>query len=251
MGTVHVLEAVRNAGGVRVVVVVTSDKCYENREWVWGYRESDPMGGTDPYSSSKACAEHVVHAYRESFFHTAGHSGHGVAVASARAGNVIGGGDWGKDRLVPDMVRAFARSEQVRIRSPHAIRPWQHVLDPLCGYLMLVERLWQDGPEFAGGWNFGPDDSDVRPVSWVADRVAALWGSDAAWIADNSEHPHEAHYLKLDSSKARMHLGWRPRWRLDQALAQTVAWYKAWAAGKDMRALILSQIAAYSEVQAN
>ncbi|MFO1433592.1 MAG: CDP-glucose 4,6-dehydratase [Candidatus Competibacteraceae bacterium] len=245
MGTVHLLEAVRRSGGVRVVVNVTSDKCYENREWVWGYRETEPMGGYDPYSNSKGCAELVTAAYRNSFFNPAEFQRHGVALASVRAGNVIGGGDWARDRLIPDIMRAFLAGQPVIIRNPQAIRPWQHVLDPLCGYLELAETLWRQGPDYAEGWNFGPRDDDARPVSWLMARLAALWGKDARWELDGSRHPHEAHYLKLDCSKAMIRLDWRPRWNLEQALTATVDWYSAYAAHQDMRAVTLRQINAY------
>jgi len=245
MGTVHLLEAVRRTGGVRVVVNITSDKCYENREWVWGYRETEPMGGYDPYSSSKGCAELVTSAYRNSFFYPADFQRHGVALASVRAGNVIGGGDWARDRLVPDIMKAFLAGQPVIIRNPDAIRPWQHVLDPLCGYLKLAEKLWQQGPDYAEGWNFGPSDDDARPVSWLVARLAALWGKNARWELDGGNHPHEAHYLKLDCSKAKMRLDWRPCWNLEQALTRTVEWYSAYAEHKDMRAVTLEQISSY------
>jgi CDP-glucose 4,6-dehydratase len=244
MGTVNLLEAVRRAGDVRVVVVITSDKCYENREWVWGYREDEPMGGHDPYSNSKGCAELVTAAFRRSFFQ---HSG--PAIASARAGNVIGGGDWAVDRLIPDVIRAVSCGEPVLIRNPGAVRPWQHVLEPLSGYLLLAQRLWSDGARFAGGWNFGPADEDARPVRDVVDRITALWGDGARWVADERQHPHEAHYLKLDCSKARQLLDWRPRLRLADALQWTVEWYRSKKTGADMRNLCLSQIAAYQQLE--
>lgn len=198
MGTVHLLEAVRQVGGVRVVVNVTSDKCYANREWLWGYRENEPMGGEDPYSSSKGCAELVTAAYRASFFPPADYARHGLALASARAGNVIGGGDWAAHRLIPDMIRAFQASRPTSIRCPEAVRPWQHVLEPLSGYLTLAEHLWIEGPALAEGWNFGPREHDARPVRWLVDRLAELWSDDASWEPDGEPHPHEAHYLKLD-----------------------------------------------------
>jgi CDP-glucose 4,6-dehydratase len=233
MGTVHVLEAVRAVGGVRAAVMVTSDKCYQNNEWVWGYREVDPMGGHDPYSSSKGCAELVSAAFRDSFFPPHAYDRHGTAVASARAGNVIGGGDWAVDRLVPDLVRGFLTAAPVRIRRPGAIRPWQHVLEPLSGYLVLAERLCTHGAAYAEGWNFGPYESDARPVEWIADRLVHHWGGEARWVRDEEPHPHEAHYLKLDWSKARMRLGWSPRWTLDEALRRSVAWYRACGPGVD------------------
>ena len=247
MGTVHLLEAVRRAGGVRVVVNITSDKCYENREWVWGYRENEPMGGYDPYSNSKGCAELVTAAYRSSFFNPADYAKHGVAVASVRAGNVIGGGDWASDRLIPDIMAAFLEKRAVMIRNPHAIRPWQHVLDPLRGYMLLAERLWDQGPEFAEAWNFGPDDEDARPVEWIVSHLVQNWGAGTRWQLDQGAHPHEARYLKLDCSKARARLAWRPVWRLDRALDQIVAWYRAFAARRDMRSVCEQQIAEYEQ----
>jgi CDP-glucose 4,6-dehydratase len=241
LGTVHLLEAVRGCPGVRVVVNVTSDKSYENREWEWGYRETDPMGGHDPYSSSKGCSELITAAYRSSFFRDGA-----TALASARAGNVIGGGDWAEDRLVPDILRAFAGGAKAEIRNPDAIRPWQHILEPLSGYLALAERLWHDGAAYAEAWNFGPFDADARRVSWIADALAREWGDDAAWVADERQHPHEATYLKLDISKAQQRLGWRPRWSLEEALGRVVAWHRAWLAGDDVRALSLQQIDDYT-----
>ncbi|RMF26836.1 MAG: CDP-glucose 4,6-dehydratase [Chloroflexi bacterium] len=245
MGTVHLLEAVRRAEGVRVVICVTSDKCYENREWVWGYRENDPMGGYDPYSSSKGCAELVISAYRRSFFPPDDYSRHRVAVASVRAGNVIGGGDWAMDRLIPDVMRAFLEDRPVILRHPDARRPWQHVLEPLRGYLLLAERLWEEGPAFAGASNFGPDDEDVQPVSWVVERLATLWGEGARWRVDSGPHPHEARWLKLDCSKAKMLLGWFPQLSLDRALEWTVEWYRGYKRGEDPRHLTEAQIARY------
>jgi CDP-glucose 4,6-dehydratase len=241
MGTVHLLEAVRRTPGVRVVVNVTTDKCYENREWAWGYREDEPMGGHDPYSNSKGCSELVSSAYRRSFFQQGG-----PALATARAGNVIGGGDWASDRLVPDILRAFERGEPVIIRNPHSTRPWQHVLEPLSGYLTLAQRLWDDGAAFAEGWNLGPRDEDARPVQWIVERLAAQWGDGARWQLDGGVHPHEANFLKLDISKARARLGWQPRWRLDQALEHIVAWHRAWLGREDVRALCLQQIDLYA-----
>ncbi len=242
MGTVHLLEAVRQTPGVRVVVNVTTDKCYENREWAWGYREDEPMGGHDPYSNSKGCAELVSSAYRRSFFQSGG-----PALATARAGNVIGGGDWATDRLVPDILRAFERNEPAVIRNPHSTRPWQHVLEPLSGYLTLAQRLWSDGAAFAEGWNLGPRDEDAKPVQWIVEQLVERWGHGARWQLDGSDHPHEAHFLKLDISKARSRLGWEPRWRLADALHHIVSWHQAWRAGQDARALCLAQIAQYSQ----
>jgi CDP-glucose 4,6-dehydratase len=238
MGTVNVLDAVRRAGGdVRVAVVVSSDKCYENREWVWGYRESEPMGGHDPYSSSKGCAELVTAAYRASFFG----AGDAPAVASARAGNVIGGGDWGEDRLLPDVFRAALADAPIRVRNPEAIRPWQHVLNPLSGYLRLAECAWDDR-QCAGGFNFGPADDDARPVGWIVDRVDELWDGAVRVEVDPGPHPHEAHWLKLDSSLARARLGWAPGWDLGVGLERTVAWYRAYRDGADVRETTLEQV---------
>jgi CDP-glucose 4,6-dehydratase len=245
MGTVHLLDAVRASRGVRAVVNITTDKCYENREWVWGYRETDPMGGHDPYSSSKGCAELVASAYRSSFFNPAQHASHGVGLASVRAGNVIGGGDWAADRLIPDILAAFAQGRPVNIRNPHAVRPWQHVLEPLRGYLMLAQRLVQEGPAYAEGWNFGPADEDARPVGWIVQQMARLWGDGAHWQIDAGDHPHEAHYLKLDISKARSRLHWNPALLLAQALDLIIDWTRAHLAGADMRQITLEQIAAY------
>lgn len=231
MGTVHLLEAVRRAGNVRACVVVTTDKCYENREWVWGYREDEAMGGHDPYSNSKGCAELVTSAYRRSFFAQGGRT----AIASGRAGNVIGGGDWATDRLIPDILRAVEQGEPVQIRNPLAIRPWQHVLEPLSGYLVLAQALWTD-PTAAEAWNFGPRDEDARPVQWIVEHMCAAWGRGARWTRDESVQPHEARYLKLDISKAQSQLRWHPRWTLAEALKRIVDWHRAWLSGADMHA---------------
>lgn len=246
MGTVHLLEAVRRAPCCRACVIVTTDKCYENREWAWGYREDEPMGGHDPYSNSKGCAELVTSAYRRSFFG----GGRGPAIASGRAGNVIGGGDWAADRLIPDILRAVADGEPVVIRNPLAIRPWQHVLEPVAGYLVLAQALWSEGEAAATAWNFGPRDDDARPVQWIVERLCAAWGDGAGWTRDASVQPHEARYLKLDISKAAEGLRWRPAWRLDEALARIVAWHRAWLAGADMRAHCLAEIAEYAAASA-
>jgi CDP-glucose 4,6-dehydratase len=245
MGVVHLLEAVRATPGVRAVVNVTSDKCYENKEWAWGYRENEPMGGYDPYSNSKGCAELVTSAYRSSYFNPAKYAEHGVALASGRAGNVIGGGDWAQDRLIPDMLRAISKAQPVQIRNPEAIRPWQHVLEPLSGYLMLAERLCKDGAAFAEGFNFGPADTDAKPVSWIIERLTSRWGDGAAWQLEGTPQPHEATYLKLDCSKAHARLGWHPRWAIGQTIDQIVAWHRAYDVGQDMRRLTLSQIQDY------
>jgi CDP-glucose 4,6-dehydratase len=245
MGTVHLFEAVRNTPSVKAVVNITTDKCYENREWVWGYRENEPMGGFDPYSNSKGCAELVSAAYRSSFFNADTYAQHGVATATVRAGNVIGGGDWAQDRLIPDILSAFEQGRKVDIRNPHAIRPWQHVMEPLCGYLTLAEQLFEHGPSFGEGWNFGPNDQDAKPVGWIVKQMAALWGADAQWQVDTGDHPHEAHYLKLDISKALSRLDWHPALRLQDALALIIDWSKQRAAGANMRQLTLSQLQAY------
>jgi CDP-glucose 4,6-dehydratase len=248
MGTVNLLEAVRQTAGVKVVVNVTTDKCYENREWVWGYREHEPMGGYDPYSSSKACSELVSAAYRSSYFNATTYGQHGVAVATARAGNVIGGGDWAADRLVPDILHAFEQCKPAIIRNPKAIRPWQHVLEPLRGYLTLAERLYEEGPKFAAGWNFGPADEDTRDVAWVAQHMAELWGEGARWQTDGGNHPHEAHYLKLDISNARSRLGWHPALALADGLKQVVTWSQHLRQGADMRKFTISQIQHYQNI---
>lgn len=249
MGTVHLLEAVRQADTVRAVVNVTSDKCYENKEWHWGYRENEPMGGYDPYSSSKGCAELVTAAYRNSYFNVAKHSEHAVAIASGRAGNVIGGGDWAPDRLIPDIIRAFAARQPVNIRNPHAVRPWQHVLEPLNGYLTLAEKLYTDGPAYAEGWNFGPRDEDAQTVQWIVERLTQSWGEGVSWQLNQNPQPHEAHYLKLDCSKARARLGWHPRWQLPDVLASIVEWHKAFFDSADMNAFTLNQISCYETAQ--
>ena len=245
MGLVNFFEAVRATPGVKAVVNVTSDKCYENKEWPWGYRENEAFGGYDPYSNSKACAELVTAGYRSSFFNPSNHAQHGVALASGRAGNVIGGGDWATDRLIPDMVRAISCGEAVMIRNPAAIRPWQHVLEPLSGYLTLAEHLFEHGCAYAEGFNFGPADSDARPVEWIINRLCQSWGEGASWAIDGALQPHEAHYLKLDCSKARGRLGWQPRWNLGQTIEHIVAWHQAHARGADMREMTLAQINTY------
>ncbi|XAT75841.1 CDP-glucose 4,6-dehydratase [Rhodopseudomonas sp. P1] len=251
MGTVHLLDAVRQTAGVKAVINVTSDKCYDNREWVWGYREVDAMGGYDPYSNSKGCAELVSSSYRQSFFNPRDYAVHGVALATARAGNVIGGGDWARDRLVPDIVAAFGKGQPVHIRNPHAIRPWQHVLEPLSGYLELAERVFNDGPACAEAWNFGPSDDDARPVAWIVEQMAGLWGEGAGWRVDDGVHPHEAGYLKLDVSKARGRLNWHPMLPLGEALKLVVDWAKRREAGADARELTLEQIMSYQMVRSS
>lgn len=244
MGTVNLLEALRQVGCARVVVIVTSDKCYENREWWWGYRETEPMGGHDPYSSSKGCAELVTAAYRHSFF--THQEQQPLYLASARAGNVIGGGDWAADRLIPDFLRAVMRNKPLKVRNPHAVRPWQHVLESLSGYLLLAERLWTEGDSFASSWNFGPENQDAKSVKWVANYLTHLWGEDSSWELENQENlPHEASYLNLDISKARFELMWRPRWSLEKALCSTVSWYKAYCENLNVRKIMLEQITEY------
>jgi CDP-glucose 4,6-dehydratase len=245
MGTVNLLESVRSTKSVKAVVNVTTDKCYENREWAWGYRENEAMGGYDPYSSSKGCAELVTAAYRQSYFNPEKYAEHGVAIATGRAGNVIGGGDWAEDRLIPDIMRAITAGKSVHIRNPHAIRPWQHVLEPLSGYLILAQKLYEDGATLAEGWNFGPNDEDAKPVQWIVEQLTAAWGEGASWVLDGDEHPHEAHYLKLDCSKAKSRLDWHPRWRLDVALGAIVSWQKAYNSGQEMRVVTLNQIQSY------
>jgi CDP-glucose 4,6-dehydratase len=248
IGTARVLDAVRRTPSVRAVVSVTTDKCYENKEWVWGYRETDPLGGYDPYSSSKACAEIVSAAFRQSYFPVEHLGEHKCAVATARAGNVIGGGDWSTDRLIPDLVRGFAEGRPALIRRPGAIRPWQHVLEPLDGYLRLAERLLTGDPRFATAFNFGPGDDDAQPVSWIVERMVGCWGEGASWVLDADPGVHEAGYLKLDASRARTELQWQPRLRLGTALDWLVEWYKAHAAGWDMQKLTLAQIARFEQL---
>lgn len=245
MGTVHVLEAIRSCPSVRAAVIVTTDKCYENKEWVWGYRENEPMGGYDPYSNSKGCAELVTAAYRQSFFPESAYDNHRVAIASARAGNVIGGGDWSQDRLVPDAIAAFEVHKTLQIRNPRATRPWQHVLEPISGYLVLAQALYAEGAAFNGAWNFGPQDSDARSVQEVVELLISQWGSPAAWQQDGSPQPHEAHFLKLDCSKANQNLGWRARWTLENAIAAIVEWQDAYRKKKDILALTRKQIKSY------
>jgi CDP-glucose 4,6-dehydratase len=246
MGSVHLLEVVRNTKGVRAVVNVTSDKCYENRDWVWGYREDETMGGYDPYSNSKGCAELVTASYRSSFFNPEAYSEHGVAIASARAGNVIGGGDWAGDRLIPDFIRAIVAGEMVIIRNPNAIRPWQHVLESLSGYLLLAENLYNHGSKYAEAWNFGPADSDAKSVEWIISQLVLNWGEGASFMIDHSAaNLHEAHFLKLDCSKARMQLDWVPQWDSTETIKRICFWYKAYLNGQNMKVYTLSEIEQY------
>ena len=247
MGTVNILDAVRVAGAsVQAVVNVTSDKCYENREWEWGYREDEPMGGYDPYSNSKGCSELVTSAYRQSFFGDAGTA----RVASVRAGNVIGGGDWAADRLIPDIMRATLAGEVVPIRRPDAIRPWQHVLNPLSGYLEVAQRLYDD-PSMATAFNFGPDDADTRAVQWLVQQIDARWPDPINWEIDPGPHPHEATYLKLDSSRAKTRLAWTPNWGLAEGLDAIIEWYLALRAGASVRDTTLAQIQRFSSTYDN
>lgn len=240
MGTVNLLEAVRQSKTVKAVVNVTTDKCYENREWIWGYRETEAMGGRDPYSSSKACSELVTSAYRESFL-----KANGIPVATARAGNVIGGGDWAEDRLVPDVLAALTNNVPVEIRNPEAIRPWQHVIEPLSGYMKLAESLFNRKDEFAEAWNFGPNDEDAKPVNWIVNSLCEAWPYHSGWNVADGYQPHEAHFLKLDNSKARNKLGWKPKWGLKETLSLIVDWHKAWLNNEDMKTVCLDQIKKY------
>jgi CDP-glucose 4,6-dehydratase len=247
LGTLHLLEAVRKTPSVRAVVIITTDKCYENKEWIWPYRETDPLGGYDPYSSSKACAEIVTASWRDSFFNPAHYAEHKVAIASARAGNVIGGGDWSTDRLIADIVRAFSSGKTLEIRNPKATRPWQHVLEPLRGYLTLAEKLCTGGVGYASAWNFGPQYTDARPVEWIVRYLSSKWGSATQWELDTAPQPHEAQMLKLDWSKAHGALGWQPCLELPEALDYTLDWYQRESAGARARDLCLEQIASYTD----
>lgn len=241
MGTLHLFEAIRATQGVRSVVNITTDKCYENKEWCWGYRENDSLGGHDPYSSSKACVEILTEAWRRSYMREAG-----IALATVRAGNVIGGGDWACDRLIPDFLRALDDKKTLNIRSPHAIRPWQHVLEPLAGYISLAEKLFNQGEPYAEPWNFGPDYSDARSVQWVIEYLCSV-ANYSGWQCSNDEQPHEAQYLKLDNSKANTKLGWHPKWHLKTALDKTFEWHNAWKQNNDMRKISLAQIHSYED----
>jgi CDP-glucose 4,6-dehydratase len=247
MGTVNLLEVCRNTSSVKAIVNVTTDKCYENQEWHWGYRETEPMGGYDPYSNSKGCSELVTSSYRNSYFNPKDYHKHGVALASARAGNVIGGGDWADDRLIPDFIRAITQGEEVKIRSPYAIRPWQHVLEPLSGYLLLGAKLHSEGPQYSEPWNFGPEDSDARNVEWITSTICSLWGKNASFSIDTNPQPHEANYLKLDCSKAKAELNWIPKWDIETTLKSIIDWNKGFIKGENMRKLTEIQIEEYFE----
>ena len=241
MGTVNLLEAVRRCSTIQAVLNITTDKCYENNEWIWGYKETDPMGGRDPYSSSKGCSELVTASYRDSFLSSAG-----VGVATVRAGNVICGGDWAEERLIPDVLRAFEQRTPVIVRNPNATRPWQHVLEPLSGYLILAEQLYKNPDEMSEGWNFGPYDQDVRPVDWILDQMTHLWPG-ASWRLDLDNNPHEANLLKLDISKASSILGWTPTWDLNVTLGKIVRWHKRWVEGADMRVECIKEIKEFNK----
>lgn len=243
-GTANVLEAARQNDCVKAVVIVTSDKCYENKEWHWGYRENEPLGGHDPYSASKACAELIVQCWRLSYMNGTGTNG--CSVASARAGNVIGGGDWSADRLIPDVLKSVAENNTIVLRNPMAVRPWQHVLEPLAGYIMLAEKLVTEGQAWAQAWNFGPNDSDTKPVSWIVEKLIAALSSKSEWIHDTSAQPHEAQQLKLDCSKAHQVLGWSPAWSLAECIEEIAEWHHAFTAGKDMRKESIKTINRYA-----
>jgi CDP-glucose 4,6-dehydratase len=249
MGTAYLFEAIRLANlkskQIKAVVNVTSDKCYENKEWHWGYREHEQLGGYDPYSNSKACSELITGCYRNSFFHPKTYETHGVAIASARAGNVIGGGDWAKDRLIPDSIQCLLKGEIIKIRNPKSTRPWQHVLEPLSGYLLLAQKLYKEGVRYAEGWNFGPDAESEKPVEWVVSRLCDKWGPNSSFEIVSNNGPHEAHFLKLDCSKAKSELCWKPKWNLEYTLDKVIEWSLAYKTGKDVRSVCLTQIIEY------
>jgi CDP-glucose 4,6-dehydratase len=251
IGTINLLEAVRvsKSKSVKVVVNVTTDKCYENKEWIWPYRENEPLGGHDPYSSSKACSEIVTTSYRSSFFNPTNYDQHHVAIATARAGNVIGGGDWATDRLIPDFLRAILNKKTIIIRNPNSIRPWQHVLEPLTGYLMLSERLYNEGIYFAEAWNFGPNDEDTKSVIWIVEQLCNRWSKEASYELDNKIHPHEAGYLKLDCSKAKDKLNWHPKWTLEKALDSIIEFTRAFQKEENLKDLCIRQIENYREMK--
>jgi len=248
MGTLNVLEAVRQTPTIRAALIITSDKCYQNREWIWGYRENEAMGGNDPYSSSKGCAELITTAYRKSFLSKKESSEPNISVASARAGNVIGGGDWSADRLIPDVIKAVTANKAVVIRNPNAVRPWQHVLEPLNGYLVLIENLWKQGAQFEGAWNFGPNDDDCKPVGWILEALNKLWEGGIQWESNTVENPHEDILLKVDSSKARNFLGWSSKLSVGKALRWSAEWYQGYLCQQNMRRLSEEQIQRYEEL---
>lgn len=250
MGTVNLLEAVRNCQSVKAVINVTTDKCYENKEWLWGYRENDRLGGHDPYSNSKACSELITSAYRSSYFQLHKDDGINVGVATARAGNVIGGGDWAKDRLVSDCVRALLKSENIIIRNPYAVRPWQHVFEPLSGYLLLAQKLFKDAKQYSSAWNFGPNENNVVSVETIVNKICEKWTGEIKYNVDDSQHPHEARLLKLDSSKAQCDLGWHPKWNLDRSIGSVVEWFNAYREGKKLLDVCLLQIEEYEKTRA-
>ena len=247
MGTVNLFEGIRKCNTVRAVINVTTDKCYENREWVWPYRENEPMGGYDPYSNSKACSELITSSYINSFFNPQEYERHKVAIATARSGNVIGGGDWAPDRLIPDCVRSLLKREIILIRNPQAIRPWQHVLEPLRGYLILAQKLYEHGPVYNGAWNFGPEDRDTKSVEWLVNKICDLWGDEAKYKVDKKKHPHEAHYLKLDCSKAKHFLNWQPKWNIEKAIEKVIEWVRAYQKKDNIRKVCLKQIEEYNK----
>lgn len=242
IGTVNLLEAIRKVSSVKAVVNVTTDKCYKNNEWDWGYRETDEIEGYDPYSNSKGCSELVTSSFRNSFFNENTYDQHGVAIASARAGNVIGGGDWAKDRLIPDFIRAISHGEKIVLRNPKAIRPWQHVLEPLTGYLYLLSKLLTDGAKFGGGWNFGPNESEVKNVEWIVYNMCRFWGKEAVMEIKRDPNLHESKHLKLDCSKAISRLGWHQKWDIEKTLKSITDWHKAFSESRDMKLVCFDQI---------
>ena len=246
MGTLYVLEGIRSVDTVRAAVMITTDKCYDNKEWEWGYRENDTLGGHDPYSSSKGAAELLIASYRSSYFSQYKNGESITSIASVRAGNVIGGGDWAKDRLIPDIIQAFQEDKKVIIRNPESTRPWQHVLEPLSGYLALAEQLEKNGSQYAQAWNFGPNDTDARSVQWIVEKMTKLWGNNVSWASDRNNQLHEANYLKLDCSKAHMRLNWFPRWGLEKTLLRIIEWHKLKAV-EGSRKLCIAQINEYME----
>ena len=249
MGTVNFLEAIRNVGGVKAIVVITTDKCYRNQEWEWGYREVDQLGGDDPYSSSKSCAELVVNAYEKSFFNPKNFNEHGAAIATARAGNVVGGGDWSENRLIPDLIRSISSKEKFILRNPNSVRPWQHVLDPLAGYLLLAQKLFEEGAIYNGPWNFAPIDLDPSSTKDLVAEMVSLWGGeiDVQYGDAGTLQFHEAKSLRLDCSKSRNRLGWKANWTISEALKQIVDWSKAHESGKDMAEFTSNQINQFSK----